>query len=235
MCSNSRARQVHTQGISESDDALLVQVGSAGVVGKDHGQVRPPVSPSLVHHILQTPGQLLWSHWDAEYLQPVVWDTEHFQPVFIFILHQCLLGASSQDELYALHNDYYIALFCRITTKWLRGEIHYSGRKKKQKKTSKTGTIKNRTESWAHVSKENIFISCFVYWWIIKIWSTHSDSGRLTSRHQLIQCLQGVVHSHRCVGKACHDAGMCAVVHLAGQEQGMTPEVTLHRPVQSFL
>ena len=89
MCSNSRARQVHTQGISESDDALLVQVGSAGVVGEDHGQVRPPVSPSLVHHILQTPGQLLQSHWDAEYLQPVVWDTEHFQPVFLFYINAC--------------------------------------------------------------------------------------------------------------------------------------------------
>ena len=50
---------MHTQGISKSDDALLVQVGSAGVVGEDHGQVRPPVSPSLVHHILQTAGQLL--------------------------------------------------------------------------------------------------------------------------------------------------------------------------------
>lgn len=57
------ARCVHTQSISKSYDALLVQVGSAGVVGQDHGQVWPPVPPSLIHHVLQKSGYLLFSNW----------------------------------------------------------------------------------------------------------------------------------------------------------------------------
>ncbi len=213
---SQRSRDLLTQSVTQCQNALLVNIGPLRLVGQNHREVGPPVSPLVVQNQLQPYQQeqsIDWWHTDSVhfFVQPHT-ETSPRQRAVCFV---CFL--LQKLEYYCQH----VSVRNGVTASWdsppppyLRSFMEHD---------------KKMFELVFFFSK-NIFLKVWLvpnsYGLSSMVWAltdktarcafrdkcpvrhtrllrsrTDRDGGRLPPRHQLIQRLERVVHFHRHISK----------------------------------